>query len=70
MNKYQPLVSPATASVVYCLEPLFGTLFSVAFRTEQLSQITLLGGSIILIAVIIVARSTPPAPSATSPSSQ
>jgi drug/metabolite transporter (DMT)-like permease len=60
MNKYQPFVSPATASVVYCLEPLFGTLFSVAFRTERLSQITLLGGSIIVISVIIVARKSKP----------
>jgi drug/metabolite transporter (DMT)-like permease len=56
MNRYQPLVSPATAAVVYCLEPLFGTLFSVAFATERLSGITLLGGSIILVAVLLVAR--------------
>jgi drug/metabolite transporter (DMT)-like permease len=60
MNKYQPLVSPATASVVYCLEPLFGTLFSVAFGTERLSTITILGGSIILLAVLLVARSSAP----------
>src|SRR5207248_8985068 len=28
MNRYQPLIPPATAAVVYCLEPVFGTLFS------------------------------------------
>jgi drug/metabolite transporter (DMT)-like permease len=28
MNTYQPFVSPATASVIYCTEPLFGTIFS------------------------------------------
>jgi drug/metabolite transporter (DMT)-like permease len=56
MNRYQPLVPPATAAVVYCLEPLFGTLFSVTFATERLSTITILGGSIILVAVLLVAR--------------
>jgi drug/metabolite transporter (DMT)-like permease len=60
MNRYQPLVSPATAAVVYCLEPLFGTLFSVAFATERLSAVTLLGGSIILLAVLLVAKSSRP----------
>jgi len=59
MNRYQPLIAPATASVVYCLEPVFGTLFSVAFGTERLSAITIIGGSIILVAVLIVARSRP-----------
>jgi len=60
MNRYQPLVAPATAAVVYCLEPVFGTLFSVAFATERLSAITILGGSIILIAVLLVAKSPKP----------
>ncbi|HEV8292494.1 MAG TPA: DMT family transporter, partial [Tepidisphaeraceae bacterium] len=55
MNRYQPLVAPATAAVVYCLEPVFGTLFSVAFATERLSAITIIGGSIILLAVLLVA---------------
>src|SRR5439155_21255187 len=56
MNRYQPLIAPATASVVYCLEPVFGTLFSIAFGTERLSAITIVGGVIIIGAVLIVAR--------------
>ena len=56
MNRYQPLIPPATAAVVYCLEPVFGTLFSVAFATERLSAITMIGGVIIILAVLIVAR--------------
>ena len=56
MNRFQPLLAPATAAVVYCLEPVFGTLFSVGFGTERLSAITLIGGSIIVVAVLIVAR--------------
>ena len=56
MNRYQPMVAPATAAVVYCLEPVFGTLFSVGFGTERLSAITMIGGSVIVLAVLIVAR--------------
>ena len=56
MNAYQPLVSAATASVIYCLEPLFATLFSVAFATENLSSVTALGGAMILCAVLLVAK--------------
>lgn len=55
MNAFQPYVSPAAASVIYCLEPVFTTAFSVALQTERLSSITVIGGSIILFAVLIVA---------------
>lgn len=56
MIAWQPRISPATAAVVYCLEPLFGTLFSVVFRTERLTPITLAGGAIILVAVLTIVR--------------
>jgi drug/metabolite transporter (DMT)-like permease len=56
MNTWQPLVSPATASVIYCTEPVFGTLFSVLFATERLTPLTLLGGSAVLGSVVIVSR--------------
>ena len=56
MNVWQPRIAPATAAVVYCLEPVFGTLFSVAFHTERLTLLTLAGGAIILLAVLIIAR--------------
>ncbi|MFI5381489.1 MAG: DMT family transporter [Tepidisphaerales bacterium] len=55
MNKFQPRVSPATASVVYCSEPLFATLFSLAFGAEKLTFLTILGGAAVLAAVLIVA---------------
>jgi drug/metabolite transporter (DMT)-like permease len=67
MNTWQPLVSPATASVIYCTEPLFGTLFSVLFATERLTPLTLVGGAAVVGSVVIVSRfaapSRPPAPS-------
>src|SRR6185312_7007572 len=37
MNMWQPRIAPATATVVYCLEPVFGTVFSVLFGTETLT---------------------------------
>ena len=60
MNTYQPLVSPATASVVYCAEPVFATAFSVMFATEKLTGVTVLGGVVVLLAVLIVARREAP----------
>ena len=56
MNAWQPRIPPATATVVYCLEPVFGTAFSVAFRTESLTPATVLGGAVIVAAVLTVAR--------------
>lgn len=56
MNAWQPRIPPATATVVYCLEPVFGTAFSVAFGTESLTHATLAGGAVIVAAVLTVAR--------------
>jgi drug/metabolite transporter (DMT)-like permease len=73
MNAWQPLVAPATAAVVYCLEPLFATIFSLAFSTERLMAATLLGGALVLLAVLTVVPwrgSSPPPPPAQSSSSE
>jgi drug/metabolite transporter (DMT)-like permease len=55
MNAYQPRVSPAMASVVYCSEPLFALLFSVLLGNERLTALTLAGGAAVLTAVLLVA---------------
>ncbi|MEI7767581.1 MAG: DMT family transporter [Phycisphaerae bacterium] len=55
MNAYQPRVSPATASVIYCMEPLCAVFFSLAFQTETLTTVVIVGGAIILAAVLLVA---------------
>lgn len=55
MNTYQPRVSPATASVIYCTEPLFGTAFSLMFATERLTVLTVAGGAAVLASVLVVA---------------
>ena len=48
MNAYQPRVSPATASVVYCSEPLFALLFSVLLGNERLTALTIAGGAAVV----------------------
>lgn len=53
MNIYQPFIAPALATVVYCTEPLFGTIFSIGLRTEVYNGLVALGGVIILIAVLV-----------------
>jgi drug/metabolite transporter (DMT)-like permease len=55
MNTFQPRVSPAIASVAYCSEPLFATLFSLAFGAERLTLLTIQGGAAVLAAVLLVA---------------
>lgn len=59
MNTYQPRVSAATASVIYCLEPVFATLWSLAFGTERLTWVTTVGGAVILAAVLLATGKAP-----------
>jgi drug/metabolite transporter (DMT)-like permease len=59
MNLYQPRVSATVASVVYCTEPLFGTLFSLAFATETLTRLTAAGGAVVIVSVLVVATAGP-----------
>ncbi|HEY3322371.1 MAG TPA: DMT family transporter [Planctomycetota bacterium] len=61
MNTYQPRISPATASVVYCLEPVCATLFSLAVGTEQAKLAIFVGGATIIAAVLMVALRKEPA---------
>ena len=56
MNTAQPLVSPAVASVVYCLEPVFATGWSVVLGTEAITWLTLTGGGLVVLAMVRLAR--------------
>jgi drug/metabolite transporter (DMT)-like permease len=58
MNTAQPLVSPAVASVIYCLEPVFATVWSVVLGTESLTWLTLAGGGLVILAMVRLARAT------------
>ncbi len=55
MIRFQPVISPAAACVVYCLEPVFATMASIALRTERLTTVTIAGGGLIIVAVIAMA---------------
>lgn len=54
MYRYQRFVSPAVASVIYTTESVFATGFSLLFQAEHLTYNTVLGGSLILGALILV----------------
>ena len=56
MNASQPHVSPAVASVVYCMEPVFATMWSVFFRTESLTALTFVGGGLVILAMLRLAK--------------
>jgi drug/metabolite transporter (DMT)-like permease len=56
MNTAQPFVSPAVASVVYCLEPVFATAWSVVLGTESITWLTLTGGGLVILAMVRLAR--------------
>ncbi|HEX9297603.1 MAG TPA: DMT family transporter [Polyangiaceae bacterium] len=56
MNSAQPKVSPAVASVIYCTEPVFATMWSVIFGTEAITFITLAGGGLVILAMVRLAR--------------
>jgi drug/metabolite transporter (DMT)-like permease len=58
VNTFQPRVSPATASVIYCSEPLFAAMFSVLLGAEHLTGLIVAGGGAVLAAVLIVAVRT------------
>jgi drug/metabolite transporter (DMT)-like permease len=56
MNASQPHLSPAVASVVYCMEPVFATMWSVLFRTESMTMLTFVGGGLVILAMLRLAR--------------
>jgi drug/metabolite transporter (DMT)-like permease len=48
MNTYQPLVSPGRAALIYLLEPVFSSIFSVWWGYDQLTVVLVAGGVLIL----------------------
>jgi drug/metabolite transporter (DMT)-like permease len=49
MNAYQPHVSAVRAALIYLLEPLFGSAFSVIVGLDSISKKLVVGGSMILL---------------------
>jgi drug/metabolite transporter (DMT)-like permease len=54
MNTYQPQVSPSRAALIYLLEPVFSSVFSVWLGYDQVTVPLLLGGGLILAGNLLV----------------
>lgn len=62
MNRFQPRVTPTMAGIVYCLEPVFATAWSLAMRVEDMRLTLMSGGACILSALVIATYIQPPTP--------
>lgn len=54
MNIYQPCVPATRAALIYLLEPIFSTCFSIPFKLDQLTARLVEGGSLILAGNLLV----------------
>ena len=54
MTTYQPRVSATRAALIYLLEPVFGSLFSLAWGHDELTARLVIGGALILGGNLIV----------------
>ena len=54
-NKYQKFTSAPKAALIFALEPVFASLFGVLINHEMLAKTTLVGGSLLLLSLILPA---------------
>jgi len=66
MNTYQPWITATEAGLIYCVEPIFGSIFalflpvwlsrfaSVAYDNEVTTRALLIGGGLITAANILI----------------
>ena len=71
MNRWQPAVDPTTASIVYCTEPLFATIFAlflpayfarltgITYANESATVHLVLGGALITLANVLISLTRP-----------
>jgi drug/metabolite transporter (DMT)-like permease len=76
MNAWQPKITPTEAGLIYCVEPIFGSLLALClpalfshwagidYPNETATSNLLLGGGLITLANILIQLRPPPAPSA------
>jgi drug/metabolite transporter (DMT)-like permease len=54
MTVYQPRVSASRAALIYLLEPVFASVFSIAWGHDRLTLRLVLGGTLILLGNVLV----------------
>ena len=66
MNRYQPLITATEAGLIYCMEPVFGSLMAlclpvlfsawaaIAYANETASSNLLIGGGLITAANLLI----------------
>ena len=54
-NKYQKFTSAPKAALIFALEPVFASLFGVLINHEMLAKTTVIGGSLLLLSLILPA---------------
>lgn len=52
-TRYQKHIRVARVAVIYALEPVFATLFAVMFFHQSINLITLIGGMLIFISIVL-----------------
>lgn len=52
-TKYQPLVTPTKAGIVYSFEPIFAAIVAFAFLNERITLFGILGAGLIFVGLII-----------------
>ena len=52
-NKYQKFTSAPKAALIFTLEPVFASLFGVLINHETLAKTTIVGGSLLLLSLIL-----------------
>ncbi len=72
MNTYQPYITATEAGLIYCVEPVFGSIFalflplwlsrfaSVAYENEVTTAALLIGGGLITAANVLIQLKPPP----------
>lgn len=54
-NKYQKFTSAPKAALIFALEPVFASLFGVLINHEALAKTTIVGGTLLLLSLILPA---------------
>jgi drug/metabolite transporter (DMT)-like permease len=58
----QSHVSAPQAAIIYAMEPVFAAAFGWWYISERMTPMALLGGALVIAAVVLSQRAQPPTP--------